>query len=50
MGYSGLDVNFSKALSNDFNRLGEKWANRRYGASYWSISHAPLGEADYTGL
>src|SRR5688572_4233313 len=27
--YNGLDANFSKALSNDFNRLGEKWANRR---------------------
>src|SRR5688572_5792376 len=29
MNYNGLDANFSKALSNDFNRLGEKWANRR---------------------
>src|SRR5688500_10694724 len=29
MNYNGLDANFSKALSNDSNRLGEKWANRR---------------------
>jgi hypothetical protein len=28
MNPNGLDVNFSKALSNEFNRLGGKWANR----------------------
>jgi hypothetical protein len=26
---NGIDAKFSKALSNDFNRLGGKWANRR---------------------
>ena len=30
MNSNGLDANFSKALSNDFNRLGGKWANRRF--------------------
>jgi hypothetical protein len=30
MNSKGLDANFSKPLSNDFNRLGGKWANRRY--------------------
>jgi len=29
MNSKGPDTNFSKPLSNDFNRLGEKWANRR---------------------
>ena len=25
----GSDADFAKPISNDFNRLGEKWANRR---------------------
>jgi hypothetical protein len=29
MNSNGIDAKFSKALSNDFNRLGGKWANRR---------------------
>jgi hypothetical protein len=29
MNSEGLDAKFSKPLSNDFNGLGEKWANRR---------------------
>jgi hypothetical protein len=29
MNYNGLDADFTKPLSNDFNRLGKKWANRR---------------------
>jgi hypothetical protein len=29
MNYNRLSADFAKPLSNDFNRLGEKWANRR---------------------
>jgi len=37
-----LVANFPKPLSHDFNRLGEKWANRRlYFTLRFSIAHLP---------